>query len=433
MAVYILCYAAAFFFSRSGHDVLSGLSLLGAAAFLYRSDYRKTGDPLHLRGLFALSFVGGEGLACLKLSWLSSSWSGMTWLSFLAGFAAFYLTFGWLEKRDGGFGPSSLTPESVRRHSFAACAPPLFFCACAITAVSVGCFAVEAAALGYIPLFLQGVPHAYSYFHLTGIHYLTVSCCLVPALSVIYFLIDRGKSKRKQLFFLVLDAVSLLIPVLCVSRYQVLFSVLLAVLVYIRMEERRLHWGYALGAVAALVPVYVLLTVARSHDAEYLSAIFDMKWENMPVFLAQPYMYVANNYDNFDCLVKELSGHSFGLKMLAPLWTLTGLKFLFPALTSFPIFVTREEMTTLTYLYDAYYDFGLAGAALLSCLLGAAAYALMRLMRRVQNPVAYLLYGQFAFYMLLSFFTTWFSNPSTWFYLAVTAAAAFAVSRRWGA
>ena len=62
-----------------------------------------------------------------------------------------------------------------------------------------------------------------------------------------------------------------------------------------------------------------------------------------------------------------------------------------------------------------------------------AAYLLMRLMRQAKNPVCYLLYAQFAVYMLLSFFTTWFSNPSTWFYLAVTAAAAFAVSRRWGA
>ena len=44
----------------------------------------------------------------------------------------------------------------------------------------------------------------------------------------------------------------------------------------------------------------------------------------------------------------------------------------------------------------------------------------------------YLFYSQIAIYMMLSFFTTWFSNPTTWFYLAVTGAAAFAVSRRWG-
>ncbi len=31
-------------------------------------------------------------------------------------------------------------------------------------------------------------------------------------------------------------------------------------------------------------------------------------------------------------------------------------------------------------------------------------------------------YAQVAMYMVLSFFTTWFSNPATWFYLAVTGA-----------
>ena len=53
---------------------------------------------------------------------------------------------------------------------------------------------LEAAVLGFVPLFVRGVPHAYSEFHLTGVHYLTVSCVLVPALTVLYFL--EGGSRR---------------------------------------------------------------------------------------------------------------------------------------------------------------------------------------------------------------------------------------------
>ena len=55
------------------------------------------------------------------------------------------------------------------------------------------------------------------------------------------------------------------------------------------------------------------------------------------------------------------------------------------------------------------------------------------MIRKVRNPISYLFYAQIAVYMMLSFFTTWFSNPTTWFYLAVTGAAAFAASRQWGA
>ena len=35
-------------------------------------------------------------------------------------------------------------------------------------------------------------------------------------------------------------------------------------------------------------------------------------------------------------------------------------------------------------------------------------------------PAGHVIYAQIAMYMMLSFFTTWFSNPATWFYLAVT-------------
>lgn len=45
-----------------------------------------------------------------------------------------------------------------------------------------------------------------------------------------------------------------------------------------------------------------------------------MKDPATPIFITQPYMYIANNYDNFNCLVTELPAHSMGLKSLFPLW-----------------------------------------------------------------------------------------------------------------
>ena len=78
--------------------------------------------------------------------------------------------------------------------------------AVALAAVSAGCFAIEAVYMGYIPLLLRGVPHAYSYFHVTGLHYLTVSCVLVPALSVIYFCIEGGRSRGRLVCMLLADA-----------------------------------------------------------------------------------------------------------------------------------------------------------------------------------------------------------------------------------
>ena len=426
MAVYLICYAAGFLLAHFGHFLLSGAVLMGAAVWLYISDYRKSGSLIHLRGIFSLAWVGGQGISCLKLSRLQGPWSVMTWLCFLAAFAGFYLTFEYLTWRyPGRRGPRR---EGPRWNYFRDAEGRIFISMAVILTVSVLCFILEAAVLGYVPFFLRGVPHAYSEFHITGVHYFTVSCVLVPALSVIYLYSNQGRSPGKCRAVLAMDVVAVLIPILCVSRFQLILGVALAVLTYMAMDSRVPVW-YGLAAAAALVPFYIILTIARSHDVEYLNGIFEMKNAATPIFITQPYMYVANNYDNFNCLVENLAGHTFGLKMLFPLWALTGLKFLKPELVNFQIFVNKEELTTLTLFYDAYYDFGIAGVLLFSCLLGALAWYLMGLLKKMRNPVGYLFYAQIAMYFALSFFTTWFSNPTTWFWFVLTGIVALFVGR----
>ena len=300
-----------------------------------------------------------------------------------------------------------------------------------LTAVSLGAFLLEAAVLGYVPFFLRGVPHAYSYFHISGVHYFTVSCVLVPSLAVI-FLFSAGAdglSRKKKAAILGACGISLLIPILCVSRFQLIFAVILAVLTYMLVSGKK-KLKYLFLAALALVPAYVILTIARSHDVEYLNGIFEMKNARMPIFITQPYMYIANNYDNFNCLVEQLPEYAMGLKGLFPLWALTGLKFLKPELVNFPIYTTKEELTTVTLFYDSYYDFGIAGVFFFACVLGIAAAWLVKKVREGAGPIWYMVYAQAALYLMLSFFTTWFSNPTTWFYLAATGAIALYIKIR---
>lgn len=230
--------------------------------------------------------------------------------------------------------------------------------------------------------------------------------------------------------------IAVLIPILCVSRFQLILAAALAVITYLMMDIHIDPLQMIISAAVlfvGLLAAYIILTIARSHDVEYLNGIFEMKNSRTPIFITQPYMYIANNYDNFDCMVRAMASgysHSFGLKMLFPLWALTGLKFLVPSLTAFPLFTTKEELTTVTLFYDAYYDFGILGVVLLGCILGFLAWYLTDMVKHIRNPIGYLLYAQIAVYFALSFFTTWFSNPATWFYLAVTGAAAVYVEWR---
>lgn len=426
MIVYLICYLTSFLLARSEHFYMSGFALMIAAVYLYAYDYIRSRNLIHLRGLFSLFWVGGQSLACLKLSRLQTQWLPETWLSFLVAFAGFWIVFEVLKK--GSLKRYRLylkqkNPPRVER--------PVYQSIIIVTLISLFAFLLEALVLGYIPFFVRGVPHAYSEFHISGVHYFTVSCVLVPSLAVLYFFTERRRikvRKKRDSMVLLMTGISLLIPILCVSRFQFLFAVILALFTYVAIQGE-IRLSYAAAAGGAMLVVYVILTFARSHDVEYLNGIFEMKNRSMPIFITQPYMYIANNYENFDCLVFGLDEHAYGLRSLFPVWALTGLKFLAPSLVSFPLYVNKEELTTLTLFYDAYYDFGVFGVCLFSCGLGALSHWLVFHYKRMKNPIGYLFYAQVAAYMALSFFTTWFSNPATWFYLVVTGLLAFYYQR----
>lgn len=426
MLVYLICCIVSFILAWQHIYVLSGLVLLGAALWLYIKDYMRTRNLIHLRGLFCLFFVGGQGISCFKLSRLQTDWALMTWISLFLAVVFFWTVFEILTRLFDGWSEKDM--QSVYRF-FSSGESPLqakriLISMSVITAVSLLAFSFEAWRLGFVPMFSYGVPHAYSEFHISGVHYFTVSCVLVPSLSVVYSVMTarrgRGLTRDRGFWLAVaLDVVALAIPLLCVSRFQLILAAGMAVFTYISMTGSfsLIHAGIL---IVLLIPAYLILTVLRSHSVEYLNGIFEMKNSHMPIFITQPYIYIANNYDNFNCLVEQLGRHSFGLKGLFPLWALTGLKFLFPSLVNFPLYVTKEELTTVTLFYDAYYDFGVFGMIFFGALLGAACYGLVRFRKKLTCLAGHIIYAQIAMYMILSFFTTWFSNPTTWFYLILS-------------
>lgn len=415
---YCASYMLAFLFSKIGAVYLAGIVLMLEALFLYILNYRKTGNLVDLRGLFSLSWIGGEGIACLKLSRLSSAWELTTWFCFFLAYFCFILGYDfWANKLVKDI--STETSQNTEMKN-AVQAQRIMLCIIVLAVTSLVCFLLEAVVLGFIPLF-SPEPHAYSYFHISGVHYFTVSCILIPALSVLYVKLAEAWNTLRIVVLAAVNLLAVAIPILCVSRFQLLFAVGFAAIVYL-MLYRHITWKMVVTAIVILIPVYVFLTIARRHDISYLNGIFEMKYGKMPIFITQPYMYVANNYENFNCMVRELPVFTKGIRMLFPVFALTGMKFLFPQVALLPLYTTKEELSTLTMFYDAYYDFGILGVAFLSLVLGSAAVWLTRWVEKKQNPVSYLFYGQFAIYLGLSFFTTWFSNPTTWFWLVLTVA-----------
>lgn len=462
LGIYTAAYVMSFVLGEAGLSAPSGLCLIFAAAFLYLTEYRRTRSTLNLRGLLALGLLGGEGVARFQLSRLSTDWTRETWLSFYLFYLIFDLSAQLAEQvwiagadrrvsgsevsrsvdsashgvRDAGVfhGCPGTEEEELAEMMDGNCGhgcpargektgPDLRYFRYALVgllAISWAAFLFEARRLGFVPLFTVDTPHAYSYFHVKGVHYFTTLAVLTPAVSMLYLSARRKHGLRPDVLALLGLLFPILLTLLMVSRFQFMISVILAVFVALLSGRRYKLWQLLL-LLALMVAAYVFITIERAHSVEYLNGIFEMKDPSTPIFITQPYMYIANNYDNFNVMTRELTTHAHGLRMLYPFVTLSGLKFFVPALAQgFPLFVTKEELTTVTMLYDAWYDFGLAGIVLFAVVLGLVSGAVSRAHRKDQNPFSALLYAQLAFYYLVSFFTTWFSNPATWFYLGIS-------------
>ena len=450
LGIYTAAYVMSFVLGEAGLSAPSGLCLIFAAAFLYLSEYRRTASLMNLRGLLALGLLGGEGIARFQLSRLSTDWTLETWLSFYLFYLIFDLSAqladhaGTIRSARSGddadrSASCSVVPDPLpstaslevrevgvvpgRSATGEGAGPGLRFFRYAILGllgISWAAFLFEARRLGFVPLFTVDTPHAYSYFHVKGVHYFTTLAVLTPAVSMLYLTARRKHGLRPDVLALLGLLLPIILTILMVSRFQFMISVILAVFVAL-LSGRRYKLWQLLMLLALMIAAYVFITFERAHSVEYLNGIFEMKNPSTPIFITQPYMYIANNYDNFNVMTRELTVHAHGLRMLYPFVTLSGIKFFVPSLAQgFPLFVTKEELTTVTMLYDAWYDFGLSGIAVFALVLGLVSGRVTRTCRKDQNPFSVLLYAQLAFYYLVSFFTTWFSNPATWFYLGIS-------------
>lgn len=450
LGIYTAAYVMSFVLGEAGLSAPSGLCLIFAAAFLYLSEYRRTASLMNLRGLLALGLLGGEGIARFQLSRLSTDWTLETWLSFYLFYLIFDLS-AQLADHAGDIRSVRSGDDADRSASCSGVPDPLtstaslevrevggvpgrtavgegagadlrFFryAILGLLGISWAAFLFEARRLGFVPLFTVDTPHAYSYFHVKGVHYFTTLAVLTPAVSMLYLGARRKHGLRPDVLALLGLLLPIILTILMVSRFQFMISVILAVFVALLSGRRYKLWQLLL-LLALMIAAYVFITIERAHSVEYLNGIFEMKDPSTPIFITQPYMYIANNYDNFNVMTRELTVHAHGLRMLYPFVTLSGIKFFVPSLAQgFPLFVTKEELTTVTMLYDAWYDFGLSGIAVFALVLGLVSGRVTRTCRKDQNPFSVLLYAQLAFYYLVSFFTTWFSNPATWFYLGIS-------------
>lgn len=389
---------------------------------------------ISLRMLFTVSWLGALSVTNLKLSAVQNAFEWKTWLSlglfyfcFLAAYEALRALLSRIsKKKEAGEGEKKAgrTVEAMSETYLKRLRIAIYI----VLSLSLLGLLLEAIRYDFIfPIIARGKPHAYTEFHLSGVHYFVVTSVFVPALSVIYAM-HAKMTKGRIAELLILNVLSAAVPVLLLSKLNLALFVAFPTLVYLRLKEKTERWKIVLFfAIAFLVlsGAFVLMVLFRDYENGYLEDLFAFKNREIPLLIQYPYMYVANNFENYNILVRDVSGMSYGLRGIFPFFALTGLKFL-PGMERFisyeAVEATVYELTTVTVLYDAYGDFGLAGTAGFGLLLGGAGALISHFLKGRKRVLPLLLYMQFALYLSLSFFHIWFSLPTTWFWILASIA-----------
>ena len=403
------------------NGIASGL-MITLAIFLYLVEYRKRHRIINVNGLFAVGFIGGFGLSLLKLSKLSTDYSIVTIITVYTAFFSLYLGTFFCRKQ-------SETVSKIDKSSYQVSNKTQERLLVVIAVISFISFVVEALILGFIPIFTIATPHAYSTFHVYMLHYITSLYVFILPISVANYFLSKDK-KRSKIVIAMSFIYVVIMAIMMISRAQLIMSIVLSIfviLIYRAFDLKKIRKEYVFAFLVLLILlllIYVFITINRAHSIDYLNGIFEMKNGNIPIIISQPYMYVAHNFENLNYMINTIFRFGFGRRILTPFFTLTIIKKMFPIVADAPIFIIKEELSTKTLIYDFYYDFGILGVVVMCAIIGYigkfledTTYYMVKNNCFKKNNYIVVLFSLFSYYMLFSFFQTYFSLTDTWVHL----------------
>ena len=436
---YIIAYLVSSVFYYLKYNYVASVIMISLAIFLYIKEIKCTNRIINVRGLFALGFIGGFGVSLLKLSKLANDYSIMTFVVVFTSYFAVYLGTFYKNKNNG---KSDNIPNSkifaagndnvIRNGKTILPEDILMILLFVFTFAS---FMIEVMILKFIPVFTVDTPHAYSTFHVFMIHYITTFYSFIPCFALCNYFKNPNRQMNK--IWIVLSYVYVIImAILMVSRSRLILCIVLSIFIIIIYKQNDLknilsnkkNLLLILMLSILFLGLYVIITINRAHDIKYLNGIFEMKNENMPIFITQPYMYIAQNFENLNYMINNIFRFTFGRRVLYPLFTLTLIKKFFPLVLDAPTYIIKEELSTLTIVYDFYYDFGLVGVFVFCFLIGYIGKVLEDRVYvgvfgdgnyKTKNNYIIVLYSLYCYFMIFSFFQTYFSLTDTWVYIII--------------
>jgi len=397
---------------------MSWISLIcfGICVGIILSVFRRGADPFSPARIFGFVWSLAIGLADLKLSALQHNWSPDSWVLLLTAVSAFligtFIVYVLCMRKE-------LVPISMMRESLKDVQVHegrLFWLICASVFVYTVAYSLNFLTRGWVPLFAVGRNISRVEFNVSGLTLFLYSAIFIVFFTVMYFLLIRGKSKRKRKTILAFAIIAVIGSfLLLIIRYPIIMTTMIC-FIFLYYATHHMRPRIVLPLLAIVTGFFYWISSLRfSHVVStYLYSVSKMRFPKDFAFLTEPYMYVVMNLENFAHSISQSDYHTYGYFTFDFITAIAGLKYWIveyfnlermPYLTS--------NYNTYTALWWFYSDFGVVGLAAIPLLLGFSAGILYYRMRTKPTMQSVTAYAVTVFVIFISYFN--FPISFLWF------------------
>lgn len=361
------------------------------------SSLRRGADPFSPGRVFSIVWGISIGLTELKLSAFQHTWSGYAWVTFVTGIVAFLI--GVFTVYVPYVNRPFLSIEAVRARIWELGRERVdeskFFRVIIILFLAyLAAYAIEALIFGTVPLFSPRPDILRVTFGVFGLHLIVNAMMGIVLLSAEYLLVVPRRGMRKRIIGLVIF-ISVMTFFMLLQRYTffVVGTIILAMAYY---SSRYIRPRIVIPVLALFVTSLFWINLIRSarYIREYVYYVSKVSFSRDYWVLAEPYMYVSMNLENFARAVDKLDHFTYGYMTFDWVLALVGLKHWLEeyfAIERLPFLISGYNTFTFHWLY--YYDFGPIGVALFPFVTGMTVAGLYYKLRTDPDLLTLILYA----------------------------------------
>ncbi len=253
-------------------------------------------------------------------------------------------------------------------------------------------FLVEWQVEGYIPLFTANPDKARVMFGVFGFNYILNSINAVMFLIIQYFIFVKAKY-RKKTFLVLIFIVSLGNYVLFVQRFGMFILLMLGFCLYY-YAGKKIKIRTVIIFIVLIVSLIAGIQSLRETQFFSTYVFLDSKMKFSPRYseLTIPYMYLAMNTENFVKYYPHIEKHSYGFFTFEYLIELSTIRKWFIDYYHFDKFKLHiGGYNTFPFFWTYFYDFGIAGLAIIPFIIGFVISEIYYYMHRNPNLVVLVL------------------------------------------